>query len=73
MVNFGRQVARNVFDQNRASLAFGYKFSPAAALEVGYQYQVAAQRNGRIFEYNQILTVLYTYSLDLRRKAIGNP
>jgi hypothetical protein len=73
MVNFGRQVARNVFDQNRAALALGYKFSSAAALEAGYLHQLAAQRNGRIFEYNHILNISYIYNLDLRRKTIPTP
>jgi hypothetical protein len=73
MVNFGRQVARNVFDQNRAALSLGYKFSPAAALEAGYLHQLAAQRNGRIFEYNHILQVSYIHNLDWRKKDVPNP
>lgn len=73
MVNFGRQVARNIFDQNRAYLALGYKFSAATALEAGYLHQLSAQRNGRIFEYNNILQVSYTYNLDFRKKEAPTP
>jgi hypothetical protein len=34
---------------------------------------LAAQRNGRIFEYNHIIQVSLAYNLDWRKKAAPNP
>lgn len=66
-VSFGKNVATNIFDQNRLGGGLGYKLSKALAVEVGYLQQLVAQRNGRIFEYNHTLTVALAANLDLRR------
>jgi len=57
MVNFGRNVGANVFDQNRAYLALGKSWGRFARLEAGYMNQLLQQRNGRIFESNHTLMV----------------
>lgn len=44
-INFGKDVAYNIFDQNRLYGAIGFTFSPALKLEVGYLYQVVMLRN----------------------------
>src|SRR5687767_4006686 len=51
-VNFGRNVAANVFDQNRAYVALGKSAGRVGRLEIGYMNQLLQQRNGRIFENN---------------------
>jgi len=57
LINFGGNVAANVFDQNRAYIALGKTVSPSMRLEVGYMNQLLQQRNGRIFENNHTLMV----------------
>jgi hypothetical protein len=68
-VNFGRNVQRNVFDQNRAYAAFGYQLTRTMAMELGYLHQLLQQRNGRVFENNNTLQVSFTFNPDLRRVA----
>jgi hypothetical protein len=52
MVNFGNNVAANIFDQNRAYAALGYSLSKNMKLEIGYLLQTVQQRNGQVIEYN---------------------
>ena len=68
-VNFGKNVAANVFDQNRAYAALGYDLGAPGRLELGYLHQLLQQRNGRIFEHNHTLQVaIYsTFSFERRR------
>jgi hypothetical protein len=54
-LNFGANVAANIFDQNRAYAAVGYGLRGDTRLEFGYMNQIAQQRNGRIFELNHTL------------------
>ena len=67
-LNFGRNVAANVFDQNRAYAAVTRSLgkSKANRLEVGYLNQIVQQRNGRIFENNHTLQVAIFSTLGLR-------
>lgn len=57
MINFGHNVASNVFDQNRAYAALAYNLPRSSRLEVGYMNQLLQQRNGRIFESNHTLQI----------------
>lgn len=43
-VNFGNDVAYNLFDQNRAYAALGYSIGKIGRVEVGYLYQLVQQR-----------------------------
>jgi hypothetical protein len=72
-VNFGRNVARNIFDQNRAYAALGYQFTKALALELGYLHHLVAQGNGTVFEYNHTLQVGVTFNPDLRQPLAKEP
>ncbi|MBC3542035.1 DUF2490 domain-containing protein [Rufibacter sediminis] len=72
-VNFGPNVTSNIFDQNRAYAAVGYRFHQDANLEVGYLHQHVAQRNGVWFESNHTLQVGLTYNLDFRKKSTAAP
>ncbi|GAA4369184.1 DUF2490 domain-containing protein [Hymenobacter saemangeumensis] len=65
-VNFGRNVAQNIFDQNRAYGALGYQFTRATAVEVGYLHQLVAQGNGLVFEHNHTLQLSLTFNPDFR-------
>ena len=65
-VNFGRNVAANVFDQNRAYLALGKSVNRSWKVEAGYLNQLVQQRNGRILECNHTLMVSILSSLRFR-------
>ena len=65
MLNFGHNVAANVFDQNRAYAALTHTLGKASRLEVGYLNQIVQQRNGRIFENNHTLQVAVYSTLAL--------
>lgn len=67
-LNFGQNVARNVFDQNRAYVALGRDLGPIGRLEAGYMNQLLQQRNGRIFESNHTLQVAMFSSFPFRKK-----
>jgi len=54
-LNFGRNVAANIFDQNRAYAAIGRGIGKQTRIEFGYLNQLIQQRNGRIFEVNHTL------------------
>ena len=56
-LNFGKNTARNVFDQNRAYIAVGRKLPGFGAIEIGYLQQTVQQGNGRVFEFNHTLQV----------------
>lgn len=56
-INFGKNVAANIFDQNRAYVALGLPVAKATKVEIGYMLQIIQQRNGRVFEYNHTLQV----------------
>lgn len=55
--NFGKNVAFNVFDQNRAYVALGRNLRRQTRFEVGFMEQTIQQRNGRVFEHNHTLQV----------------
>jgi Protein of unknown function (DUF2490) len=59
-ISFGKQVKSNVFDQNRAFVGFGYRWSDALRVEAGYLMQVIVQSNGRDLERNHVLQIAVT-------------
>ncbi|WP_242929109.1 DUF2490 domain-containing protein [Pontibacter vulgaris] len=63
-VGFGENVKKNIFDQNRAYAAFGYKLSNAASLELGYLNQIVQKANGVVFEHNHTLQVSFFHTLN---------
>ncbi|RTQ49254.1 DUF2490 domain-containing protein [Hymenobacter gummosus] len=67
MINFGRRVRNNIFDQNRLYAGFGYAASKFVNLEAGYLNQLVQQRNGRVFEHNHTLQLSVILNVDLRR------
>jgi hypothetical protein len=64
-LNFGHNVAANIFDQNRAYAAITHSLWKATRLEVGYLNQIVQQRNGRIFENNHTLQIAIYSTLPL--------
>lgn len=64
--NFGENVLRNKFDQNRVAAGIGYHFSPDSNFRVGYLHQYIQKGNGFQFESNHIITLSLTYNFSLR-------
>jgi hypothetical protein len=68
-INFGKNVANNTFDQNRAYAAIGYNLPKNSRIEIGYMEQSLQQRSGRVIENNHTLMVsLYSAMPFGRRK-----
>jgi len=57
LYNFGKNVAKNVFDQNRAYAALGRTLGHETKLEVGYLEQTVQHRDGIVFEHNHTLQI----------------
>lgn len=67
-INFGNNVKLNVFDQNRAYIALGYKIPKAGRLEIGYLNQFIFKADGISVENNHTLQLSLTSAIDFRRK-----
>jgi hypothetical protein len=57
LFNYGKNVARNVFDQNRAYAALGRNLSHQTRIEAGYMEQTVQHRDGLVFEHNHTLQI----------------
>jgi hypothetical protein len=64
MFNFGKKVAYNVFDQNRAYGAIGYKIPKLGRLELGYMQQLSFKSDGVKVENNHTLQIGLSSTLD---------
>lgn len=53
-LNFGKNVGRNVFDQNRLSYCFGVPLTKSINLEAGYVYQLIELRGVNVVGQNMI-------------------
>ncbi|RDV16960.1 DUF2490 domain-containing protein [Pontibacter diazotrophicus] len=67
-VGFGENARKNIFDQNRAYAAIGYKISDSAALEFGYLNQIVQKADGVVFEHNHTLQVSFFHTLNFARQ-----
>ncbi|GAA4376726.1 DUF2490 domain-containing protein [Hymenobacter koreensis] len=72
-INFGNNVSRNIFDQNRAYAALGYMIRKNVNIEAGYLHQLVQQRHGTVFEHNNTLQLSLNLNLDLRKEGLGVP
>jgi hypothetical protein len=68
MVNFGKNVQYNLFDQNRIYVALGYKLPKVGRLELGYLNQWLVKPDGKKIENNNTLQVGLSCNLDFMRK-----
>lgn len=64
MLNAGKNVALNVFDQNRAYLALGYKVPKLGRLEIGYMQQLVLKSDGVKVENNHTIMIGLTSNFD---------
>ena len=67
-VNFGKNAAFNIFDQNRAYIALGYKIPKLGKLEIGYLSQLVFRANGIQVENNHTIQVSLTTALNLYKE-----
>jgi hypothetical protein len=67
MVNFGKKVRFNTFDQNRAYAAIGYRLPKWGRLELGYMHQLIAKGDGILLEENHTLMLSLSSSVPLRK------
>jgi len=65
--NFGKNVAFNVFDQNRAYVALGRNMAHQTRIEIGFMEQTVQHRDGRVFEHNHTLQVAIYSKLPVGR------
>ena len=56
-INFGKNVGANIFDQNRAYVALGYKVPILGRLEVGYMHQPLFKSDGIGVENNHTIMI----------------
>ncbi len=72
IIGFGKNVAENVFDQNRLAILLGYKFNSKVKIESGYIYQIAQLgrelNNQNIFQHNNGLIFNAYYNFNLSKK-----
>ncbi len=68
MVSFGKNVRMNIFDQNRAYAAIGYKIPKLGKLEIGYLQHLLIKGDGVRVENNHTLQIGLSSNLDFFRK-----
>lgn len=68
MVSFGKNVGYNIFDQNRAYIALGYKIPKVGRLEIGYMNQIILKSDGVKVENNHTLQVGLISNIDFYKK-----
>jgi hypothetical protein len=68
LINAGRQIKLNYFDQNRFTIALGYQISKSSNLQVGYMNLFQQLPNGSVFNNNHVVRTYFLHNTDLRRK-----
>lgn len=68
MVNFGKNVGANTFDQNRLYFALGYRIPKVGRLEAGYMYHTIFKADGVRVEQNHTLQVGLFSNIDFYKK-----
>ena len=65
--NFGDNVSKNYFDQNRAFIGIGRQLTESTKLEIGFMEQTVQRRGGSVWENNHTITVWLTSKFPLKR------
>lgn len=74
MINFGENVQKNIFDQNRLFVGIGYKFPKLGRLEVGYLEQTIIKSDAIKVENNHTISVSLSNNLDfMKKKEVVTP
>ncbi len=68
-VSYGKNVAANVFNQNRLYGGVGFQLTQALAVEASYLYQTVAHDDGEVFEGNHTGQLSLYFNPDFRPAA----
>lgn len=68
-INFGKNVALNIFDQNRAYVALGYVIPKIGRMEAGYMNQLIFKPDGVRVESNHTLQLAFFCTVSFPRKT----
>ncbi len=68
MINFGKQIVYNYFDQNRAFVGFGYQFTSHLNAQLGYMYVFQQLPDGNKYLNINAIRLFVFHNLDLRKK-----
>jgi hypothetical protein len=68
MINFGKNIVFNTFDQNRLSAGFYFNLNEFFDLEVGYSHWYQQRSNGQSFDNRHILRLALSHTIDLSIK-----
>lgn len=72
-IAFGRNVEYNIFDQDRATFALGYRLTRHWRTEAGFLEHVVFKGNGTEVERNHTFTLAVSYSRPASRPAGATP
>lgn len=72
-INFGKNVGLNLFDQNRAYAAIGYKIPKMGRLEIGYLEQTIIKSDGFKIENNHTIQLGLSSNIDFMKKVQSTP
>ncbi len=67
MISFGKNVGMNIFDQNRAYAALGYKVPKLGRVELGYMNQQLMKSDGIKIENNHTLQMALFSSIEFMK------
>ncbi|MCZ8020763.1 MAG: DUF2490 domain-containing protein [Cyclobacteriaceae bacterium] len=66
-IGFGKNVAKNIVDQNRLAVTLGYTYKTHGNIQLGYMNQTVIKRDGVKQEQNSTITLALTYNIDFRK------
>ena len=66
MVNVGRKIVKNTFDQNRIYGALNYSFKPSFSIELGYMNWYQQRSNGVDFYNRNIFRLSLFHQISLK-------
>lgn len=69
LINFGKNVRANIFDQNRLYGAIGYKIPKAGRLELGLLSQIIQKPDGVKIERNTTFQLGFSSNIDFYKKS----
>jgi len=68
MINFGKEIVYNYFDQNRAFVGLGYQFTSHLNAQLGYMYIFQQLPAGNKYLNVNAIRLFVFHNLDLRKK-----
>jgi Protein of unknown function (DUF2490) len=68
MINFGKEIVYNYFDQNRVFAGFGYQFTSHLNAQLGYMYVFQQLADGDKYLNINAIRLFVFHNLDLRKK-----